>query len=111
MDEFGESVFNGVYDNLGEAGLFVIRTIYLIRRIFGLCFWNWGLYVVELGYDFCMTNVRMYIKKGYGGLVCAYAHMRTRWLEFDFLCTYVSFWLCLIHFSVMRGFSAEKDAA
>jgi hypothetical protein len=30
MDEFGESVFNGVYDNLGEAGLFVIRTIFLI---------------------------------------------------------------------------------
>ena len=56
MDEFGESVFNnGVYDNLGEAGLFVIRTIFLIRRIFGLFFWNWGLYGAELGCGFCMT--------------------------------------------------------
>ena len=56
IDEFGESVFkNGVYDNLGEAGLFVIRTIFLIRRIFGLCFCNWGLYGAELGCGFCMT--------------------------------------------------------
>ena len=56
IGEFWESVFNnGVYDNLGEAGLFVIRTIFLIRRIFGLCFWNWCLYEAELGCGFCMT--------------------------------------------------------
>ena len=60
-------------DNLGEGGLFVIRTIFLTQRIFGLCFWNWGLYVAELGYDFCMTNVRMYIKKDMGGWC---AHVR-----------------------------------
>ena len=56
IDELVRSVFNnGVYDNLGEAGLFVIRTIFSIQRIFELCFWKWGLYVAELGCGFCMT--------------------------------------------------------
>ena len=40
--------------------------------------------------------------------MCAYAHMRTRWLEFDFLCTYVSFWLCLIHCSVSEDSLPKK---
>ena len=54
MDEFGESVFNnGVYDNLGEAGLFVIRTIFLIRRIFGLFFFGTGVCMgLNWGVDF-----------------------------------------------------------
>ena len=76
IDELEESVFNnGVYDNLGEAGLFVIRTIFSIWRIFWLCFWKWDLYAAELRSGFCMTNVRMYIKKGYGGGWCAHVRI------------------------------------
>lgn len=80
-------------DNLGEGGLFVIRTIFLTQRIFGLCFWNWGLYVAELGYDFCMTNVRMYIKKGYGGVgvrMYAYAHKVVGVRFFVYVCIFLA---------------------
>ena len=45
------------------------------------------------------------LKKDMG---CWCAHMRTRWLEFDFLCTYVSFWLCLIHCSVSEDSLPKK---
>jgi hypothetical protein len=94
-----------LYDNLGEAGLFVIRTIFSIRRIFGLCFWKWDLYAAELGCGFCMTNVRMYIKKGYGGLMCAYAHKVVGVQFFVYVCIFLALFDSLQRHAIASRFS------
>ena len=49
--------------------------------------------MAELGYDFCMTNVRMYIKKGYGGVgvrMYAYAHKVVGVRFFVYVCIFLA---------------------
>ena len=64
--------------------------------------------MAELGCEFCMTNVRMYIKKGYGVLVCAYAHKVVGVRFFVYVCIFLALFDSLQR---QRGFPAEKDAA
>jgi hypothetical protein len=44
--------------------------------VFWLCFWKPGLCAANPGCFFGVTNVRMYMKKGYAGVLGAYAPMR-----------------------------------